>query len=519
MCGKKYDFGNFDKKAISPVVAIALLLVTSVVAVVGFQGWFENFQSQINVDVETQSKDATEGTLKIEALVGSTLYVINNIEANLSVDEFKIDGEICVWDNLTLGMNEIDVEDCLESLTTSSPYVVLIAGGKLVEKRFGNVEIPPKTCLLDGQSVIEGTSFDFYNTKNVSYGSTCPSSSRTCNGETGVLGGDSSYNISSCSILPLVPNLTELDSYTSGTLNAAASVYVVGSCAYVASSNADSLTILNISDPSNIVELDSYTSGNLNAAGSVYVQGDYAYVVSTFGTSRLTTLNISDPSNIVELDSYTSVNLSWSSNVYVSGSYAYVASTFADSLTTLDISDPNNIIELDSHTNTTLDGAEGVYVVGNYAYVTANVANSLTILDVGNSNNIVELDSYTSANLTGVRSVYAIGNYVYVVASAPTNRLTILDVSNPNSIIELDSYTDAALDGAIGVYVAGNYAYVTSWTANRVIMLDVSNSSNIIQLDSYTSGTLNNAKGVYVVGDYIYVASYTSDSLTTLRVY
>lgn len=34
---------NLKKKAISPVVATALLLVVAVVSVVGFSGWFETF--------------------------------------------------------------------------------------------------------------------------------------------------------------------------------------------------------------------------------------------------------------------------------------------------------------------------------------------------------------------------------------------------------------------------------------------------------------------------------------------
>ena len=37
---------NTQKKAISPVVATALLLVVAVVAVVGFQTWFNTYQSE-----------------------------------------------------------------------------------------------------------------------------------------------------------------------------------------------------------------------------------------------------------------------------------------------------------------------------------------------------------------------------------------------------------------------------------------------------------------------------------------
>ena len=43
------------KKAIGPVVASALLLVVAVVAVVGFQGWFNNYSSGMFSNTETQS--------------------------------------------------------------------------------------------------------------------------------------------------------------------------------------------------------------------------------------------------------------------------------------------------------------------------------------------------------------------------------------------------------------------------------------------------------------------------------
>ena len=45
-----------NKKAISPVVATALLLVVAVVAVVGFQTWFASYQSSVEAQVEDQAE-------------------------------------------------------------------------------------------------------------------------------------------------------------------------------------------------------------------------------------------------------------------------------------------------------------------------------------------------------------------------------------------------------------------------------------------------------------------------------
>ena len=49
-----------NKKAISPVVATALLLVVAVVAVVGFQTWYSSYQSQIEAQVESQAETGVQ---------------------------------------------------------------------------------------------------------------------------------------------------------------------------------------------------------------------------------------------------------------------------------------------------------------------------------------------------------------------------------------------------------------------------------------------------------------------------
>ena len=65
----------FNKKAISPVVATALLLVVAVVAVVGFQTWFQTYQSGINTKVEQQSNAGS--AVSIERLENGTVYLKN----------------------------------------------------------------------------------------------------------------------------------------------------------------------------------------------------------------------------------------------------------------------------------------------------------------------------------------------------------------------------------------------------------------------------------------------------------
>lgn len=59
-----------NKKAISPVVATALLLVVAVVAVVGFQSWFTTYQSGVNAKVEAESNAGSALTVERLEKVG-----------------------------------------------------------------------------------------------------------------------------------------------------------------------------------------------------------------------------------------------------------------------------------------------------------------------------------------------------------------------------------------------------------------------------------------------------------------
>jgi len=68
-------------KGISPVIATALLLVVTVVSVVSFQSWFTNFSSSMFSDVEIRSISSED--LKIDNLIGDTLYVYSSDETNL----------------------------------------------------------------------------------------------------------------------------------------------------------------------------------------------------------------------------------------------------------------------------------------------------------------------------------------------------------------------------------------------------------------------------------------------------
>lgn len=92
-----------SRKAISPVVATALLLVVAVVAVVGFQSWFATFNSGVEADIDAQTSGATEGGLSVDRVesgnstVNSDVYIKSPSEdVTVTSLSISVDGtEIC----------------------------------------------------------------------------------------------------------------------------------------------------------------------------------------------------------------------------------------------------------------------------------------------------------------------------------------------------------------------------------------------------------------------------------------
>ena len=129
------QFNSFSKskKAISPVVATALLLVVAVVSVVGFASWFDTFKSELFVDVEQQGS-ISNLNVGIETLVGETLYFRSGDGTQIS--SVSIDGVDCTGLNGTYssGMQSLNVSNCLESITSSRPEIVVVTNRGILSK-------------------------------------------------------------------------------------------------------------------------------------------------------------------------------------------------------------------------------------------------------------------------------------------------------------------------------------------------------------------------------------------------
>jgi hypothetical protein len=127
-----------NKKAVHPVVAVALLLVVAVLSVVGFQSWFSSFSTEILVSVEQDTNNQIPSDIYVEDLTTNKIYIKSHSGASI-ISEVSIlaqnNTQMCINSTsfpVLKGLTTIDVSSC--SLTRSNVYEVLItANNQLIE--------------------------------------------------------------------------------------------------------------------------------------------------------------------------------------------------------------------------------------------------------------------------------------------------------------------------------------------------------------------------------------------------
>lgn len=124
-----------NKKGLGAVVSTSLLLLVAVAAIVGFQGWFQDFSSGTFSDVETKSSSGSLNT-GIEDVIGNTIYFMNGNSENLSINSVTIDSIECpdLNDSYSSGIIELDVSDCISNITTSIPEIIIYTDTGLISE-------------------------------------------------------------------------------------------------------------------------------------------------------------------------------------------------------------------------------------------------------------------------------------------------------------------------------------------------------------------------------------------------
>ena len=122
---------KFSKKGITPVAAIFLLLTVTIVGIINFQSWFALFQSNVFVEVETQSNSDLH--TMIETIVGERLYIKTGNQL-LNVNKIEVDGVDCEFNGTISNMQPIDVSSCLENINTKVSEILVITDKGVITK-------------------------------------------------------------------------------------------------------------------------------------------------------------------------------------------------------------------------------------------------------------------------------------------------------------------------------------------------------------------------------------------------
>jgi hypothetical protein len=123
-----------NKKAVHPVVSVALLLVVAIVAAIGFQSWFNSFQASTLVSVEQNTNDQILSDIYVEDITTTKIFInshsgsstISNVEI---ISQNKV--QMCDIANVVevpKGISTIDVTSC--SLVQGGVYEILILTNK-----------------------------------------------------------------------------------------------------------------------------------------------------------------------------------------------------------------------------------------------------------------------------------------------------------------------------------------------------------------------------------------------------
>lgn len=124
----------FTNKAFSPIIAMFLILVVVVISIVSFTIWFNDYNSRVYADVETQIKPDSRPA-KIDSLRGNVLYILNPSK-NITIISISIDGYNCGISNFvsTDSLVPIVIPDfCIGNSSIRTPNLVVYTDKQIMD--------------------------------------------------------------------------------------------------------------------------------------------------------------------------------------------------------------------------------------------------------------------------------------------------------------------------------------------------------------------------------------------------
>jgi len=124
-----------NKKGISGVIAVSLILIIAVMSILQFQIWLEGYSQNIFNNVEMQNKDLEKNNFKINTIISNQLYLTNNLENDVEIKDVKLNSIDCnIHTNITHGTESISIKECLNKTNTSQIDVTVITQNNIYDK-------------------------------------------------------------------------------------------------------------------------------------------------------------------------------------------------------------------------------------------------------------------------------------------------------------------------------------------------------------------------------------------------
>ncbi len=305
------------------------------------------------------------------------------------------------------------------------------------------------------------------------------------------------------------------------------SVEVVDNIAYVAAYANNTITAIDVSDPTNPSQIGYITDNTyLDGVRFLDVQGDYLYAGSIDqNPDYFVVINISNPRNM-EIVGYDTGSYNGGNRLYncqgiaAVGKYVYVNGA-SDMFLVFDVSDPTDplLVGYNSTTNAEIDNPWEIEVHGDFAYISNSGNHSVTIINVTDPSHPRITGSYTnSTTLNLSRALTVRGSYAYATGLY-ADALSIIDISDPTNPTQVGSLIDSTeLNGASGIKLAGDYAYISGINGARLAIVDISNPRAPYLVD--TINTFTNVRARFeILGRHLYAADLSSDRLEIYDLY
>lgn len=305
------------------------------------------------------------------------------------------------------------------------------------------------------------------------------------------------------------------------SINGASNLKIVGDVAYVVSKDSNSLSLFNVSDPSNIEDIGTYTvmSTALDEVHDLKVQDNLLLTVSK---TTIVILNITNSGSLTNINAVTfASSADLRNNIEVDENYIYISSMdlnaggFPPGFVVIDKSNLSNLEVLTPIILNDSYSYQRMAKSGNYIFQTINlegVGGGIKIINVTDVNNPQVVQTFISSSLRDVFDIEIRDTTAFV---SSFGKITSFDISNPSSIGTISSTYLGGREHR-GISISDNFAAVTGYFDSKLKIVDINNPLNMrFIMEVENEDILSGISGVDFSNNCLFAVSQDSNTISS----